>query len=432
MARGSPTKPDSAASCAARHSLWWLLFGNLVGLYLSLLILFPELQLAQWTYGRWVPVHLNVQLYGWTSLPLVTWLFVLFEVDRGRLQSWAKAATWAWTAALGLGALHWLGGISSGKIFLDWRGGSLWALVASQLILWAVLAVAWRQNAPGWTKLRRYSTLAGLIVLALVPWVLIMASSPALYPPIDRTTGGPTGSSLQGSALVVIGLMLLLPRVAAKARDTRKSWGIWVFFLISWIIFGVAEAMGGTHYDAHQIGSMLVLLPWVWWLPRDWSGFIWPEGSRIWRGAMFAWWGVLVVTALFMYQAGVLDRIKFTQALVGHSHLAMAGFTSSFCALLLVLLTGRRIGSNLSVSLWHAATIIMIITLAAVGWAEGHDPSWMLARENWREWGFIIRALCGLVMAWASLNWWMERRKIYLKSAPVVNSSPWSFGVVEK
>ena len=41
--------------------------------------------------GRWVPVHLNVQLYGWTSLPLVTWLFVLFEVDRGRLQAWAKA-----------------------------------------------------------------------------------------------------------------------------------------------------------------------------------------------------------------------------------------------------------------------------------------------------------------------------------------------------
>lgn len=412
MASPSISSSDSAVTCAARHSLWWLLLGNLVGLYLSLLILFPDLQIAPWTYGRWVPVHLNVQLYGWTALPLVVWLFRLFEVDRGPMQPWAKAATWAWTAALVSGALHWLGGVSSGKIFLDWRGGSLWALVACQLILWAVLAVAWWQNGHAWSRLRRYSTLAGLIVLAVVPGVLIMASSPALYPPVDKTTGGPTGSSLQGSALVVIGLMLLLPRVAAQARDDRKNWGIWVFFILSWIIFGVAEAMGGTHYDAHQIGSMLVLLPWVWWLPRDWSGFIWPEGSRLWRAAMFGWWGVLVVTALFMYQVGVLDRIKFTQALVGHSHLAMAGFTTAFCALLLVLLTGRRIGSDLSVGLWHVATLVMIITLAAVGWAEGHDPSWILARESWREWGFAIRAACGLVMAGTSLHWWMEWRKL--------------------
>jgi cbb3-type cytochrome oxidase subunit 1 len=71
-------------STALRHALGWLVFGNAVGLYLSLLLLFPNLQLAQWPYGRLVPVHLNVQLFGWTSLPLVAWLFSIYQVESSR------------------------------------------------------------------------------------------------------------------------------------------------------------------------------------------------------------------------------------------------------------------------------------------------------------------------------------------------------------
>ncbi len=403
--------PDqSGLSSAVRHSLGWLVFGNCVGLYLSVLLLFPSLQLAQWTYGRWVPVHLNVQLYGWTSLPLVAWLLSIYEVDRSKHSAWGPAAVWAWTAALVIGVTRWLGGVTSGKIFLDWKGGALWALVAALMVLWCVLALAWRDRSQSWSKQRKLAALLGLSGLLLVPASLVFASSPAVYPPIDRTTGGPTGSSLQGSALVVVGLMLMLPRVAATAKRDAKSKGIWIFFGLSWLVFGVAEAMGGTHHDAHQIGSMLFLLPWVWWLPKDWAEFIWPPGSRVWRGAMFAWWGLLVVSALLMYQTGVLDRIKFTQALVAHSHLAMAGFTTSFCALLLVLLTNKRMGGALTVSLWHLAAFVMIVTLALMGWREGGDFSWMAARPWWRECGLVVRAACGLVMTGVSVMWLYERR----------------------
>jgi cytochrome c oxidase cbb3-type subunit 1 len=241
---------------------------------------------------------------------------------------------------------------------------------------------------------------------------LVFAASPAVYPPVDRTTGGPTGSSLLGSSLLVVGLMLILPRVTALARPGRKSVWIWVFFGVSWLVFGVTEAMGGTHFEVHQIISMLFLLPWVWWLPRDWAGFEWPDGSRFWRGAMFGWWGVLVVSGLLMYQAGVLDRLKFTQGLVAHSHLAMAGFTTSFCALLLVLITGKRIGSGLSVGIWHVATLAMIVTLASMGWREGGGPAWMLEQPAWRELGLWIRSLCGLMMFGVSVSWWMKWRTL--------------------
>jgi cytochrome c oxidase cbb3-type subunit 1 len=403
--------PETAGlSTALRHALGWLVFGNAVGLYLSLLLVFPNLQTAQWTYGRWVPVHLNVQLYGWTSLPLVAWLFSIYQVDSSKVRSWASAAVWAWTAALALGVFHWLGGVTSGKIFLDWKGGALWGFVAAQVLLWLVLAAAWRERSESWTPLRKHVSLAGLLGLVLVPVSLAFAASPSVYPPVDRTTGGPTGSSLLGSTLFVVGLMLLLPRVAAVSRREKKSRGIWIFFAVSWLVFGVTEALGGTHFDWLQIGALLLLLPWAWWIPRDWAGFAWPEGSKVWRGAMLGWWGLLVLSGLLMYQPGVLDHLKFTQGLVAHTHLAMAGFTTSFCALLLVLLGGRRIGGAWSVALWHAAALGMIVTLALMGWREGDDSSWMLAHPAWRGCGLVIRAAFGLLMLSVSVIWLYERR----------------------
>lgn len=412
MREGLKLPDQSGVSSAVQHALGWLVFGNLVGLYLSVLLLDPSWQLAEWTYGRWVPVHLNVQLYGWTSLPLVAWLISIYEVDRSKYAAWGPAAVWAWTGALAIGVFYWLGGVTSGKLFLDWKAGALWSFSAAQVILWLALAAAWMDRSKGWSKLRRMAALAGLLGLALVPASLVFAASPAVYPPIDRTTGGPTGSSLQGSAMIVVGLMLLLPRVAAICRDTKRRPGIWIFFALSWIVFGVTEAMGGTHHDPHQIFSMLFLLPWVWWLPKDWKRFEWPEGSAAWRWAMFGWWGMLVVTSLLMYRVGVLDRIKFTQGLVAHSHLAMAGFTTSFCALLLVLVTRRRMGGNVSVVTWHAAALAMIMTLAAMGWREGADPAWMSAQPLWREVGLVARALCGGLMLAVSVLWLRERRTL--------------------
>lgn len=404
------TGPSSGVTSAVRHALGWLVIGNAAGLYLLGLWLYPAWQIGEWTYGRWVPVHLNAQLYGWTSLPLVAWLLAAFEVDRSRVAAWAPATVWAWSAALAAGVCQWLGGVTSGKIFLDWKGGALWALMVAMMFLWCVLMAAWQDRAPTWTVARKRLTLMVLLGLALVPATLAFAASPAVYPPVDRTTGGPTGSSLLGSTLPVIGLLLLLPRVLAGVAGGRKSAGIWWYYGVSWLVFGVTEAIGGTHHDAVQIGSMGLLLPWVGWLPKDWAGFSWPDGTRVWRRAVLVWWGLLVLSGLLMYLPGVLDRLKFTQGLVAHSHLAMAGFTTSFCALLVVLLTGRRLGGTPSVLLWHAAALAMIVTLAVVGWREGAGPSWMGTRPPWREFGFLLRVHCGGLMLAVSVLWWWQRR----------------------
>lgn len=401
----------NAVATSVIHALAWLVLGNAVGLYLAMLLLWPGFQAGVWTYGRWVPVHLNVQLYGWTSLPLVACLLSIYQVDDSRHAAWGASAVWGWTAALAVGVSHWLAGESSGKIFLDWKGAALWSFVAAQAVLWLVLAAAWMDRRDVWSATKKVGTLIGLLALALVPVSLVFAASPSIYPLIDRTTGGPTGSSLLGSALFVVGLMLLLPRVVAGKSSHESNGWVWSFFTVSWVVFGVTEVIGGTHRDVIQIFSMLILLPWAWLVPRDWRGFSWPRGSAFWRRAMFLWWGVLVVSGVLMYGDGVLDRIKFTQALVAHSHLAMAGFTTAFCALLCVLVTKRTLGGRVSVKLWQAAALMMIFALAAAGWLEGANAGWMVEIPLWRTAAFAIRALSGAVMFGASLQWLIQFKK---------------------
>jgi cytochrome c oxidase cbb3-type subunit 1 len=412
MDAGEPRQAQQGVTTAARHALAWLLVGNAAGLWLALLLIWPGMQVGEWTYGRWVPVHLNVQLYGWTSLPLVAWLLFIYEVNRSKAAAWAPAAVWAWSAALVLGALHWLNGNTSGKIFLDWQGGALWGLVAAMTLLWVVLVAAWRERAAAWSAQRRAFSLLGVLVLATVPASMVYAASPAVYPPVDVTTGGPTGASLLGSTLVVVTLMLLLPRAGAATGKGRAGWGLWTYLANCWLIFGAAEWIGGTHFQFHQIGAMLLLVPWAWLVPWDWAAFAWPEGSRVWRAALFLWWGLLVLSGVTMYLPGVLDRLKFTQGLVAHSHLAMAGFTTSFCALLLVALTGRALGGPRSVAAWLASVLVMILVLAAMGWREGGDFSWMELQTGWRTAGLHVRAACGAVMLGASIVWFKNWRTL--------------------
>lgn len=391
---------------AGRHALGWLVAGNAAGLWLSLLLLFPGLQSGEWTYGRWMPVHLNLQLYGWTALPLVGWLLSIYGVSR----RCSDAAVWAWSAALGAGAFSWLGGGSSGKIFLDWRDGPLLAFVAALCFLWIVLAAAWTRASHRWTSARRWLSLGGLLLLAVVPWGMYLASSPELYPPVDRSTGGPTGASLLGSTLVVVGLLLLLPRACGlEAKRPGIPWKTLGFFAASWITFGIAESLGGTHADALQIIALGLLLPWPWLVLADWRNFRWPHKPHGWRITTLLWWGLLVVTGFLAFLPDILDRLKFTHGLVAHSHLAMAGFTTSFCALLLRL-QGERFGRLGSAIAWNVAAFTMVVVLAATGWAESADLAWMAEAPAWRTAALAVRALCGLVMLAASVHWFLTWR----------------------
>jgi cytochrome c oxidase cbb3-type subunit 1 len=393
---------------AVAHALAWLVIGNGVGLFLSILLLFPSLNPGELTYGRWTPVHLNAQLYGWTAMPLIAWLFSIYEVHHSKAEKWAVPAVWAWSCAILIGSISWLSGTSSGKIFLDWRNGSLWVFVAAMIILWVVLFIAWKDGRGRWNRLQKCFTGIGIASLALVPISMIFAASPSVYPPVDSTTGGPTGSSLLGSTLIVIGMMLLLPRIAGIPTKKPASKLTWIIFGICWAVFIITESFGGTHFDVWQIGAMLCLVPWAWIIPQDWKKFTWPSGTLTWRFAAISWWGILVISGVTMFFPSLLDHLKFTQGLVAHSHLAMAGFTTSFCALLIVSVTNNKIGGRFTISLWNAAALGMIGTLAWMGWREGDTYSWMISNPAWRQVGFVLRTMFGTIMLTTSAVWWIQ------------------------
>src|SRR5688500_13198754 len=106
----------------ALHSLGWLTAANLVGLWLAIGLQWPDAgnALAPLTYGRWSPLHLDWQLYGWCSLPLVGALFAwCFDPTTSATRRHAHAALGGWSLALAFGGVAWLRGDVSGKLFLD-------------------------------------------------------------------------------------------------------------------------------------------------------------------------------------------------------------------------------------------------------------------------------------------------------------------------
>lgn len=409
------------------HALLWLVVGCSVGLLLATLLLQPRLGelLAPFTYGRLVPLHLDLVLYGWCALPLIALLFRFFLPPRGSLRS-ARLALWGWSAALGAGAASWLGGATTGKPFLDWSGPARWLFVLELAGLETVLLLGW------WQRLRTArqrsaealsapARLAGwglLTMLAAVPAVMLFATRRDVYPPVNPATGGPTGASLLGSTLVVVALFLACPLLlgVAPPRDAGGP-GRGLFLLALHFAAYLALSHGdASHHELGQILAVASLLLWPPWLARYLSGFDWRPEARRWLLAFGAWTALLFASAVLMFLPGILDRLKFTHALVAHAHLAMAGMATSFLVLVLVSLAqdgplARALSRPGPFWLWQAGSVAHVLALAALGWREGGDPALLLRAGPAVLLPLALRWGAGAAMLTAALLWLGESLK---------------------
>ncbi|HUX44872.1 MAG TPA: hypothetical protein VMV57_08990 [Terracidiphilus sp.] len=403
---------------AAWHSLLWLVVGNGIGVMLAILLLLPGLNLwlGEWTYGRWIVVHMNLALYGWSSLPMVAFLFAVYGADRGATARWCRPALWAWSAALVVGAYAWLSGNSSGKLFLDWSGFARVAFPLAIAGLWILLTVslARKWSAPENAATRvRAAKVVGLLLLAAVPAALYIASSPALYPPVNPATGGPTGASQLESSLAVVAILLLLPfglarRKAARAWAVPAAW--WV--LAAQSVLCVALGRGNTsHHDPLQYLSLGTLLVWIPLTPAYYAAFAWRTETRGWRQAFLCWWSGLLLTGWILFLPGVLDRFKFTDALVGHSFTAMAGFLSALLIFVMVQLMGSDgwiFTRGWSFHLWNWSVLAYIGLMSIAGWMEGPHPEFTITLGTARNTLYALRLLTGVLMLVASLEWFQD------------------------
>ena len=405
--------PDVLAH-AALHSLAWLYAANLIGVWLAVLLLFPNAGrwLGSWSYGRWTPVHLNFQLYGWISLPLVGWAIRIYGADRGPIVTWSRTALILWSLALTIGAVSWLSGSSSGKLFLDWSGFARIFFPLAILFLWGTLAAAYKQawREPENRSLGvRAAKILGLALLLLVPFVLYIASSPDLYPAVNPDTGGPTGASQLESTLIIVLILLLLPYGLARrkpaSRWIRAAWLVLAAEALLCLLLGRADV---SHHRPVQFLSLASLLVWVPLVPAYFESFDWPRNTRAWRWATLAWWAVLVPTGWAFFLPGILDRLKFTDGLVGHSILAMAGFVSSLLILILAVLLDKNadvFNSRWAFLAWHGATLAYVVLFLFAGWREGVDPAFTIVPGPARNVLYAVRLLLGIAMTAASAEW---------------------------
>ena len=400
-----------------RHSLFWFVAANSVGVLLAAELLWPPLgdSLAPFTYGRWIPLHLNWQLYGWCSLPLVGLL--VRWIGAGPNQHSAPIITialWSWSFALLAGGISWLAGITSGKLFLDWYGWARPLLPAAMTLLWGALVWQLWANRTTLTAKQRAAQIAFLLAMFAVPPAIFWASGRNVYPAVNPHSGGATGASLLGSTLGIVGIFGLLPEmlgVANRARNaTTYKRVFWILFFLSIVAFtSLDHTNASSSSTGQQVGLGVLLL----WIPVAWLYFLafeWNTSSRPWLAAAFAWWLLLVCTGFLIFLPAFSERLKFTNALVSHAHLAMAGLITSMNLAILNLLTPERPIVR-GFWIWQLATALQVVTLAVLGWLEADRPGALFSSDNWTQELYALRLASGLIMLIVSVTWFTNCRQ---------------------
>lgn len=437
----------------ALHALTWLAGGCAVGLLLAGLLAWPEgnAWLAPLTYGRWAPVHLDVLLYGWTALPIVGLLLRLYLPGPGGLGA-GRLALAVWSGALGAGTLALLAGGSGGKLFLDWSDAvkALW--LAALALLWILLAVGFRRalavrraaaeplGRPAAAVATEVGAVAALpvaarglllLLLAAGPWALALALDLRSYPPIDPTTGGPTGTDLAASTVAILPVFLALPALLGLERlpGAPRPLHLWLLFAVhaaALPLFGLGDQ---SHRSPLQVLAIASVLIWPIPLSRHLLGHRWPQGSQAWLVALGGWGALLATSALVTFFPAVLDEVKFTHALVGHAHLAMGGFTSSFAALTLhALARGSAAETTFAARrpfvLWQSGTALHVVALVALGLLEAGDPG-LLQRQDGRVAAlFALRGAAGVALLLAAATWLAGAARAVARAGPGPASVP--------
>lgn len=99
-------------------AVFWLVFGTLVGQYVGMKFIWPEMDQSPWlSFGRLRPVHTNTVFWGWASMAMVGLAyFVISRTSNTRIFSYslAKTAWYLMNLAVALGNFLLMNGVNNG------------------------------------------------------------------------------------------------------------------------------------------------------------------------------------------------------------------------------------------------------------------------------------------------------------------------------
>jgi len=182
-----------------------------------------------------------------------------------------------------------------------------------------------------------------------------------------------------------------------------------------------------SHHSVAQYMSLGSLLIWLPLTPAYYTAFEWNKNTRRWRLSFLCWWAVLIPTGWIFFLPGVLDHFKFTDGLVGHSFVAMAGFTSSLIIFVMVQLLGDDgwiFNRSRSFYMWHGSVAAYIVLVTVAGWYEGFDPTFTIVPGIARNVLYVLRLGTGILMTLSSLDWFVDATTVLRQQAAASTKAP--------
>ncbi|KOF02144.1 cytochrome oxidase subunit I [Roseivirga seohaensis subsp. aquiponti] len=154
-------------------SVFWLVFGTLIGQYLGMKFIWPELDSVSWlSFGRLRPVHTNTVFWGWASLSMIgLGYFVIARTSNTIIYSY-KYAWHAWVLinlSVFLGNICLMTGINNG-------GGEYREYIWPVMALFAIGLIITFRNFYKTVAQRKISEIyiSNWFILASLAWTIIL------------------------------------------------------------------------------------------------------------------------------------------------------------------------------------------------------------------------------------------------------------------
>ena len=406
-------------------SVFWLVFGTLVGEYLGLKFVWPELDHASFlSFGRLRPVHTNTVFWGWASLAMIgLGYFVVARTSNNKIFSYRNARI-AWiliNLTVLLGNIALMAGINNG-------GGEYREYIWPIMILFMIALIMTFYNFYKTVATRKISEIyiANWFILASLLWTIVL--SIIAYLPFYQNGMGETvaqGYYMHmgvGMWFMTFSLGLIYYYLPATLNKPIYSYSLGVLAFWTQMLF---YTMIGTHH--------FVFSPLPWWLQT--TAIVFSVGmvipvvagttnflmtmkgrfSHISRSYVLPFFLVGIIFYFVGSTQGSLQAFRFTNYVwhftdfnVAHSHMTMYGI---ICFILwaciytiLPKLTGKEPPQILvGTHFWFAfiglfAYMISLMvggTLKGLSWIDGHPflESVILMKPFW-----IWRAVGGTLM----------------------------------
>ncbi|WP_299255616.1 cbb3-type cytochrome c oxidase subunit I [uncultured Aquimarina sp.] len=154
-------------------AVFWLIFGTLVGQYLGMKFVWPDMDNTPWlSFGRLRPVHTNTVFWGWGSMAMVgLGHYVISRTSNTEIYSYSrsKAAFWLMNTAVFIGNLSLMAGINNG-------GGEYREYIWPIMILFAIGLIITFFNFYKTVAKRKISEIyiSNWFILAALIWTTVL------------------------------------------------------------------------------------------------------------------------------------------------------------------------------------------------------------------------------------------------------------------